>query len=745
MGFAGNPNLYCYFHENGPDPDMPLSSQDLMYLCSIADHSANQRILVSLVSECPTPAQHQHYRPPWSSYSHQRMSDTPTYDLHLQDALYGNSTYSLSTPELGHSPSETPLSPYLQSFHNAEIGPDGLTSVFFPSSTPHDEPVGIQLSDPPTPCYSDENHPLFKNEDNGMHCLPSAIAMPSEYRRQRTGSAPYIHDSSSSAVAKAAKAWTRRSEPGFDRPYQTPLNADALWAVPPKQKCEATARTTALSGVDACQVQQQSPTMDSPKAATPAIELWAVPPPHVPVHPLQRHDGTMHEESSGSDPQYLLPEAPVSPLSPHDYWGERPPAEIVCQNMDKYFTNHDLDKEILVEDPIPLPPTASTSVQPQQPNMVRRLTHTKSIRVVAREASKKYNKARKASAALGHNNSRFGVNDHGQVAVMRRKSTKLWGQRVVEVKPDEAPMSPLNEQEYSMRLTDQNGETKLVQWIRGKLLGKGSFGRVYLAFNVATREVIAVKQVEIPKTRSDLLDSHRHDMVDALYQEIAMLRDLDHDNIVQYLGYGKDDQEEVVNIFLEYVSGGSIASRLALHGAFEESLVRYFTHQILLGLEYLHARGILHRDIKAANILVEADGVCKISDFGLSKKNDYDEAYDQNSRMSLRGSVYWMAPEVVKNQPYSAKVDIWSLGCTVIEMFTGQRPWLTLNQIAALYNLGCQKSPQVPENISKDAHDFLSACFTIDPNKRPTAAELLEHRFCRPDPLFEFTVSSCIN
>lgn len=87
------------------------------------------------------------------------------------------------------------------------------------------------------------------------------------------------------------------------------------------------------------------------------------------------------------------------------------------------------------------------------------------------------------------------------------------------------------------------------------------------------------------------------------------------------------------------------------------------------------------------------DGICKISDFGLSKKNDYDEVYDQNSRMSLRGSVYWMAPEVVKNEPYSAKVDIWSLGCTLIEMLTGQRPWLSLNQIAALYNVRTIPSP----------------------------------------------------
>jgi serine/threonine protein kinase len=111
--------------------------------------------------------------------------------------------------------------------------------------------------------------------------------------------------------------------------------------------------------------------------------------------------------------------------------------------------------------------------------------------------------------------------------------------------------------------------------------------------------------------------------------------------------------------------------------------------------------------------LIEEDGICKISDFGLSKKNDYDGVYDQNSRMSLRGSIYWMAPEVVKNEPYSAKVDIWSLGCTVLEMLTGQRPWISLNQIAAIYNLGRLNTPSIPDHLSDCAKDFLKQCFTM--------------------------------
>lgn len=453
-------------------------------------------------------------------------------------------------------------------------------SAVTPRHAPPYEPVGIQLSDPPTPQQFEDDAPLGIESDTVK-----------QYR-QRIGSEPSVHE-----PGVESRAWTRRSEPSLQRPITS-----GLWAVPPRTSC---------------------PDLGQCQTRCKPVQLWAVPPS---THPL--HDAGKQEEEEGD----VTP-----PSSPRQFWGERPPAEVVCQNIDQYFDDHDLDKEIVVDSPAP------------QPNLRRQ--HTKSIRVVAREASRKYSRAR----------SKASSSNSGGSGVLRRKSTKLWGQRVIEVKPgreQEQSLQALREQQHSMTL---EGEEQQVQWIRGKLIGKGSFGRVYLAFNVATGEVIAVKQVEIPpakKTTSHRSNhQHQHDMIEALYQEIAMLRDLDHDNIVQYLGYGRDDAEGVVNIFLEYVSGGSIASRLALHGAFEEPLVRHFTRQICLGIEYLHSKNILHRvskgrrkgekrdssglqDIKAANILVEADGVCKISDFGLSKKNDYHQVYDQNSRMSLRGKSF---------------------------------------------------------------------------------------------------------
>jgi mitogen-activated protein kinase kinase kinase len=233
-------------------------------------------------------------------------------------------------------------------------------------------------------------------------------------------------------------------------------------------------------------------------------------------------------------------------------------------------------------------------------------------------------------------------------------------------------------------------ETKQLHWVQGELIGKGSFGKVYHALNVEAGEWIAVKQVDLPIKKADFSNPQLCETRDALFREISLLEDLDNEYIVQYLGYDVDEEagDGHINIFLEYVPGGSIASCLAKTGKFEDPLVRFFTRQILMGLAYLHNRNVLHRDIKAGNILLDQHGTCKITDFGLSKLSGQDKAYDPHSNNSvMRGTVFWMAPEVVKGTNYNAKVDIWSLGCTVIEMLTGDHPWLDLNMLAALYSV----------------------------------------------------------
>ncbi|ODV59173.1 kinase-like protein [Ascoidea rubescens DSM 1968] len=254
---------------------------------------------------------------------------------------------------------------------------------------------------------------------------------------------------------------------------------------------------------------------------------------------------------------------------------------------------------------------------------------------------------------------------------------------------------------------------------------------------------MAVKQVEIPRNlaKNETIKLS----IDALHSEVEAMKDLDHLNVVQYLGF-----EQVGNrysLFLEYVAGGSVGSCIRMHGKFDEQMIRFLTKQVLDGLSYLHSLGILHRDLKADNLLLDLDGVCKISDFGISKRSA--DIYSNDTDMSMQGTIFWMAPEVVDNvvhnkkMGYSAKIDIWSLGCVVLEMFVGRRPWSNSEAVSALYNLGkMRQAPPIPDTTRKDMSslglDFLNKCFQSDPEKRPIAKILLKHSFCDVASEFDF-------
>ncbi|GAA5974081.1 hypothetical protein JCM11641_003422 [Rhodosporidiobolus odoratus] len=428
-------------------------------------------------------------------------------------------------------------------------------------------------------------------------------------------------------------------------------------------------------------------------------------------------------------------------------WAFRPPVETVLEHLDVFFPEHDLDKPVF--DPstsVPSTPASGGSCPSPVPDVsappsalaTRRtgggsagpgLGYKKSIRVVALDRKRQLQKAGRnvASAASGLASN-----------LLRRKSTKLFGARIEEV-----TSAQMNQISAIKETSAEDPDNFSYKWIKGDLIGRGTYGHVYIALSVTTGETIAVKQVEMPRMFSDKEDQRVQGMISSLKGEIELLKDLDHPNIVLYLGM--EQTPEFLSIFLEYVPGGSIGRIIRTHGKFEENVIRFFTIQILDGLQYLHSLGILHRDMKADNILIDQDGMCKISDFGTSKKSG--DIYSNNENMSMQGSIFWMAPEVIHNnkQGYSAKADIWSLGCICIEMLAGSRPWEGEGFMGAMFKLGAERMrPPLPPDVQLSAYadQFVSDCLQIEPSNRPKASEAQRHPFLVLDPSWTFTQTS---
>ncbi|XP_019084014.1 PREDICTED: mitogen-activated protein kinase kinase kinase 1-like [Camelina sativa] len=289
---------------------------------------------------------------------------------------------------------------------------------------------------------------------------------------------------------------------------------------------------------------------------------------------------------------------------------------------------------------------------------------------------------------------------------------------------DEACSFTTNECDTSSTVSNTSpiyasGGSIITSWQKGQLLGRGSFGSVYEGIS-GDGDFFAVKEVS-------LLDqgSQAKECIQQLEGEIALLSQLQHQNIVRYRGTAKDGSN--LYIFLELVTQGSLL-KLYQRYQLRYSVVSLYTRQILDGLKYLHDKGFIHRDIKCANILVDANGAVKLADFGLAKVSKL------NDIKSCKGTPFWMAPEVInlkRNDGYGSPADIWSLGCTVLEMLTGQIPYSDLEPVQALFRIGRGTLPEIPDTLSQDARHFIIKCLKVNPDERPTAAELLNHPFVR--------------
>ena len=338
-----------------------------------------------------------------------------------------------------------------------------------------------------------------------------------------------------------------------------------------------------------------------------------------------------------------------------------------------------------------------------------------------------------------------------------------------------------SEADRSLTFLSSSATNVTMRWQQGQFVGGGTFGSVYAATNLDTGYLMAVKEIRLQDPQ--LIPT----IVQQIGDEMGVLAVLDHPNVVSY--YGIEVHRDKVYIFMEYCSGGSVASLLD-HGRIEDEVViMVYALQMLEGLAYLHQAGIVHRDIKPENVLLDHNGVIKYVDFGAAKiiarqgktivapeppptqsHRPDSSANPANAnapgylprgapQKSMTGTPMYMSPEVIRGDAptttqlistpassrsssmssvsslgattrHTSAADIWSLGCVVLEMATGRRPWHNLdNEWAIMYNIAQGNPPPLPtsEQLSDDGIDFLKRCFERDPARRATAAELLMH------------------
>ncbi|KAI6678654.1 hypothetical protein NL676_039450 [Syzygium grande] len=276
---------------------------------------------------------------------------------------------------------------------------------------------------------------------------------------------------------------------------------------------------------------------------------------------------------------------------------------------------------------------------------------------------------------------------------------------------------------------------RILSWQKVKLLGRGAFARVYEGI---TDDVFffAIKEVSL------LESGWRGEARLQLQQEICLLSQFDHENIVRCLGSDKDDKK--LYLFLELMPKGSLATLYRKY-KLRDSHVSEFTRQIVNALKYLHDQKVVHRDIKCANILVDASGSVKLADFGMA------EAIKMSAAQTVKGTAFWMAPEIINprlrssqsNGSYGLEVDIWSLGCTVLEMLTRRPPYSHLEGMQAVFRIAQGELPRVPKSLSREARDFILTCLRENPKDRPSAAQLLDHPFLRKPPATSGFASPC--
>uniref|UniRef100_A0A8C9UEQ7 Mitogen-activated protein kinase kinase kinase 4 n=1 Tax=Serinus canaria TaxID=9135 RepID=A0A8C9UEQ7_SERCA len=261
------------------------------------------------------------------------------------------------------------------------------------------------------------------------------------------------------------------------------------------------------------------------------------------------------------------------------------------------------------------------------------------------------------------------------------------------------------------------------KWQRGNKIGEGQYGKVYTCISVDTGELMAMKEIRF--------QPNDHKTIKETADELKIFEGIKHPNLVRY--FGVELHREEMYIFMEYCDEGTLeeVSKLGL----QEHVIRLYSKQITVAINVLHEHGIVHRDIKGANIFLTSSGLIKLGDFGCSVKLKNNTQTMPGEVNSTLGTAAYMAPEVItraKGEGHGRAADIWSLGCVVIEMVTGKRPWHEYeHNFQIMYKVGMGHKPPIPDKVSPEGKDFLCHCLESDPKMRWTASQLLDHPFVK--------------